>query len=534
LLSSGGGGGASTAAGSSNGMGMYGPADNGGSSSSSSPSAAAAAANDAAAAERKRKRWGVMPPPETAPSASAAVSDDVASLLSKKVRQDAAAPSNTDVLSVHKRVWVSIDGKPRAHYVRYLAAHFDEIVQKVRAQFDSQHVLELEMQGRGASKEPPVPGMPEQPLHVLVKGTAASAPMASIFVEQALLDAQEADVSEDDYEHERLLEAASSPANGSSAGAIVAVDGDRSLAHYGRGGFGSASSTSTYRPASVAQLIGAHASNLPVILDDQNAIEEEIEVPHSVVGLIIGRGGEAIASLQMRTQCKVQIQKESELRPGQTMRVIHLMASNQEAVDAARSHIERLVQERIGSSGGNNAGGGGGSGSAQGSNTNPKDSAASKVADAIAHGHSHVQVPVPEDDVGLVIGKQGMTIRSIQDSTGANVQVPQPVPGQTHRLVDITHPTMAGAQAAQQQIQDLLNSKPRGGGMSSQGGGGGGGSRGMNGAHTTIQVPVSIQMLVSIDSCLNILKKILSTHVHRYCQRSPTRTSDCASDGRAW
>jgi far upstream element-binding protein len=447
-----------------------------------------------------------MPDAKTATPAALAVPVASAADSSKRPKPDDDAPD----LSVQKRVWVSIDGKPRAHYVRYLTSHFDEILDKARQQLESTGasatnggeqqkppLVTLELQGKGASTEPPVPGMPEQPLHVLIRGSSVSAPLAAILVEQALLDAQEAEVSQEDWDSEPPEAAitgdrGAEASNPNNAGAIATLDSYRR--------------SSTYRPASVAQLIGAHgpgSANLPVIGDDQDAVEEEMRVPHSVVGLIIGRGGEAIAALQMRTRCKVQIQKEAELTPGQTLRVIHLRAATQDALDAAKAHIERLVQERAGSG----AGGGGGMGSgaskvsspanAQTAPSNPKDAAAAKVAEAVTAGHAHLQVEVPEADVGLVIGRQGATIRSIQDATGANIQVPPSVPGQSVRLVDITHPMLQGAEAAQRHIQDLLTSRPRTAGVSSGSAAGGAGS---GGGHVTIQVPVRFLLFSTLGA----------------------------------
>jgi far upstream element-binding protein len=64
-----------------------------------------------------------------------------------------------------------------------------------------------------------------------------------------------------------------------------------------------------------------------------------------VVGLIIGRGGETITSMQAWTGAKVQIQKEHKLQPGQTMQIITLDAPTQEAVDQCRAIITGMVEE---------------------------------------------------------------------------------------------------------------------------------------------------------------------------------------------
>jgi far upstream element-binding protein len=198
-----------------------------------------------------------------------------------------------------------------------------------------------------------------------------------------------------------------------------------------------------YRPATVAQLI----SQNPALTQMGEMMEETIDVPNGVVGFLIGRGGETISSMQARSGCKIQIQKEHDLQPGQTHRVITLQAGTQESIDQCRGMIESMVQDRIRAAGG------------PASATGSKDM---KVSEALAAGHSLVQVQVPDADVGLIIGKSGSTIKSIQDTTGASIQIPPTgnPENPSMRTVRITHPNEEGAKLAKQQIEELLNSKP--------------------------------------------------------------------------
>ena len=48
-----------------------------------------------------------------------------------------------------------------------------------------------------------------------------------------------------------------------------------------------------------------------------------MSVPNSMVGLIIGKGGENIRKLQ-EGGCRVQIARESDMRPGETARAVAL------------------------------------------------------------------------------------------------------------------------------------------------------------------------------------------------------------------
>ena len=124
--------------------------------------------------------------------------------------------------------------------------------------------------------------------------------------------------------------------------------------------------------------------------DGEDLIEEAIHVPNGVVGFLIGRGGENISSMQARSGCKVQIQKEHELQPGQTHRVITLQAPTQESIDQCRGMIESMVNDRIRAAGGSTSAG-----------VTPVSKDV-KVNEAVSAGHALVKVEVPDADVGLI------------------------------------------------------------------------------------------------------------------------------------
>jgi predicted RNA-binding protein YlqC (UPF0109 family) len=79
------------------------------------------------------------------------------------------------------------------------------------------------------------------------------------------------------------------------------------------------------------------------------------------------------------------------------------------------------------------------------------------MQEAIAAGHVHLQVPVSNDVAGLVIGRHGATIMSLQKRTGAMIQVPPETlanPGM--RMVNITHPSAEGAFTAKRLIFNTI------------------------------------------------------------------------------
>jgi transcription antitermination factor NusA-like protein len=234
----------------------------------------------------------------------------------------------------------------------------------------------------------------------------------------------------------------------------------------------------TYTPKPVAQILGLGSgfygenNDALVLRRSADVIEEIMYVPNGVVGYIIGRGGENISSMQRKTMCKVQIQKESEMNDDPTHankqeRKITLVGPNHNAVSECRTIIESMVAERRQQLNGPKMGG---MGVVVGANV---DAAEEKFQLAVAQGHAHMQIQIPDKDVGLVIGRQGINIKNIQDRTGASVQIPNKADdgNGSVRTCNITCPTMDGAQQAQQMVQDILDKHAMYHGNTNNGGG---------------------------------------------------------------
>jgi far upstream element-binding protein len=379
----------------------------------------------AASTTSKRKRWGVAP---AIVQEAAAVSPLMAV---KKFK--AGAP---EASSSNKKIWVrTTKERGAAHFKAYFATRLISLQDELNEGKSDDGKVTLELQGRGSSGKP-LPGVPVEPLHILITGSDTAIVAAELPVDDVLTQAEQAPVEAVDPEED--------------TGPEPSLNGDNSMALTTTGN--PYTSNSAYRPATVAQLI----SNNPIHhVGGGDLIEETINVPNGMVGFLIGRGGETITSMQARSGCKVQIQKEQDLVPGQTHRVITLEATSQDSIDQCRQMIESMVQDRMRAAGGTFGGGGGGGGGGGSS----KDA---KVQEALSMGHALVELEVPDADVGLIIGKGGMTIKSIQDQTGAQVQIP-PRPADDKpevRTVSITHPTEEGAQLAKRRIEDVLASKP--------------------------------------------------------------------------
>ena len=312
--------------------------------------------------------------------------------------------------------------------------------------------VKISIRGKGSSSSNANPTQSQEPLHVLLEGQQDSVDTAEGLISILLNDPEKAQAEKD-----RQLAVVSNKDGGSS-----------------------------YTPKPVAQLIGLNGGGHYGPSSGSDSIEEKIGIPNGFVGYIIGKGGESITSMQRKSGCRVQIQKEHEMEPGTTQRIITLTGATPEAVSMCRGIIEEMVQERARL---NDQGRGGSSfgGAAPGSNAAGQ---AAQLQSALSEGQQHVTVAVPNTDVGLVIGKGGMTIRSIQERSGANIQIPQ---GPDHdnpsiRTCNITHPQKEGAEFAKTLIEEVLASKLNHGG----GGGGGGGGYGNAAGGVTVQVQVRI------------------------------------------
>ena len=385
----------------------------------------------------------------------------------KRARTDG---SGTDGRAI-KKIWIPSDKNPGYNYVGLLIGPGGSKQRELVAQAGGQ--VKISIRGKGSTqKMDSVPGMPDEPLHVLLEGSQECVDKAEILVRELLENTEAADKEK-----------------------------ARQLGSLNEGGDKPASSS--YTPKPVAQILGQMAGStaLSTYGSAEQQVEEKIGVPNGVVGFVIGRGGESITSMQRRTGCRVQIQKEHEMAPGTAQRVITLTAPTAESIAQCRGIIEEMVNERLASSTSTSAPSGvmGGGGGALG--VGPGGNASAQMAQlqkALTEGQQHVTVQVPDVDVGLIIGKGGAQIRTIQENSGANVQIPQVADANnpTVRTVNITHPNKEGAEFAKQMIQEILNAKlqqqqqQHGGGMGGgmvggMGGGGGGGD-------ATVQVNVSL------------------------------------------
>eukprot|EP00986_Skeletonema_menzelii_P020818 scaffold32366_cov154-Skeletonema_menzelii.AAC.4 len=426
-------------------------------------------------------------PTATSTSSKRGVEDALASLIpglghsdsNKRARTDAGGTGSTsDSGRAVKKIWIPSDKNPGYNYVGLLIGPGGSKQRELVAQSGGQ--VKISIRGKGSSqKMDSVPGMPDEPLHVLLEGSQECVDKAEVLVRELLENSDAADKEK-----------------------------ARQLGSLNEGGDGKPPTSSSYTPKPVSQILGQMAGSTPLSAygSAEQQVEEKIGVPNGVVGFIIGRGGESITSMQRRTGCRVQIQKEHEMAPGTAQRVITLTAPTAESIAQCRGIIEEMVKERLaatastsGSTGGMMGGGGALGAAGPGSNATAQ---MAQLQKALAEGQQHVTVQVPDADVGLIIGKGGAQIRTIQESSGANVQIPQVADANNPavRTVNITHPNKEGAEFAKQMIQEILNTK-----LQQQQQNGGGAAAGGGGGDTTIQVNCpdkDVGMIIGRGGCV--------------------------------
>ncbi|CAN0600358.1 unnamed protein product, partial [Ectocarpus sp. 12 AP-2014] len=127
--------------------------------------------------------------------------------------------------------------------------------------------------------------------------------------------------------------------------------------------------------------------------------EVEMGVPSKMVGLIIGRGGSNIQSMQRDYQITIQIASQNDVPADSETRPVKLKGGRQ-SVEQCRSQINQIITDR--------------ENELQGAHYGPGRDSSSQATNHLT---------IPDDKVGLVIGKGGGTIKGVQGRTGANIQI---------------------------------------------------------------------------------------------------------------
>lgn len=141
-----------------------------------------------------------------------------------------------------------------------------------------------------------------------------------------------------------------------------------------------------------------------------------VQIANEKVGLIIGKAGSTIKSIQQKTGAHIQIPPSAD-SDNPNIRTLTVSAPSQQQAEAAQREIESVLAASEAITAARTAGGG----------------------VPVGVPTTTVYVTIPEEKIGLVIGKQGCTIRDIQTRHSCKLTIPpESDPGTRMRTITIT------------------------------------------------------------------------------------------------
>ncbi|KAL4145950.1 hypothetical protein PRNP1_011823 [Phytophthora ramorum] len=316
-----------------------------------------------------------------------------------------------------KKVYIPVDKYPDINFMGLLIGPRGSNQKRMEDESGARILI----RGKGSSKDPTGDPDENEELHVLITAdTDESLAKAQSAVEDILFNPQQAMKLK--QEQLRKVAELNGTLNDNYGGARN--DGENHSSGGGQGG------NAHYGPGG----------------DDATI---DMKVPRDLVGYIIGRGGETIRDLQMKSGAHIQIVREEEGAPQTPDRYVNIKG-NQEALDLAQRLIQNLIDERQQNQG--NTGGF--------RERDDRDRMA-RYGGINPDGSDSVELLVPNERVGLIIGRGGCTIKAIQQRTGTSVTIPQ-TPDPNHpamRLITIRG-TMEAKEAAKFEIESMINEEP--------------------------------------------------------------------------
>jgi far upstream element-binding protein len=200
--------------------------------------------------------------------------------------------------------------------------------------------------------------------------------------------------------------------------------------------------------------------------------------------------------MQTQTGAHIQIAKETEMKPGDTHRRVTLRGAEANVRDL-KQRVEETVTSKTN-------GGRPGVGMSAGPKEHNKELDTAFV----------LKVVIPNDKVGLIIGKGGVTVKMIQDRTNSNIQIPSTADEDNAavRTLSIGAETREAVEACQMEIFNLLQTQQQqqasmgGHGQYGQGQGQGQGQgapygqgQGGGGGYSSYQAPAAYTMTIPDD-----------------------------------
>lgn len=134
-----------------------------------------------------------------------------------------------------------------------------------------------------------------------------------------------------------------------------------------------------------------------------DGLTETIEIPDHAVGLVIGRGGEQINVIQQQSGCRVQMAPETSPNGFRQC----TLQGPKHCIDRARQLVSEVIER------------------SRGNNPNNSMMAMTKQQNGSQAGVITTELMVPGQKCGLIIGKNGETIKGIQEQLGVKMLLVQ-------------------------------------------------------------------------------------------------------------
>lgn len=167
-----------------------------------------------------------------------------------------------------------------------------------------------------------------------------------------------------------------------------------------------------------------------------------LKVPHELIGMLIGRGGETIKELKKESGARIDINKEPD-DEGSQDRQVHITGPP-ECVEYAK----KMVEEMLGKS-------------REGLRVKVEDD--ERDGDGVPSGNARSSrvIKVPTHMIGVLIGRGGETISKIQKDSAARIEINRDDKDSKERSVTITG-TGDNVERAIRAIDDVLESSGKG------------------------------------------------------------------------
>jgi len=199
--------------------------------------------------------------------------------------------------------------------------------------------------------------------------------------------------------------------------------------------------------------IGAAISSKRAALGSSSASEPQLIFkllcPQTLTGMLIGKGGSVINQLNHSTGAKIQLSQNEVYFPGTNDRVLVVTGTKEGLSNALRELVTRIVEAPEKKPGFNN-------GFDAFGNPNPHPNRA-------ANGLHQIKLIIPKNASGTLIGKGGIIIKHMSDSTSCKMQLGDESDpfGTNERLFFVQSASVAHLVHGSQTVMTQLLSEPK-------------------------------------------------------------------------